>query len=53
MQEHKLFREEWEERITNGYGERWGMLWEDAKMEYLKLTILRSRIRKEPSCGLV
>ena len=37
MQQHKLSREEWEERITNWYGEHRGMLREDAMMEYLKI----------------
>jgi len=36
-QQHKLSREEWEERITNWYGEHRGMLREDAMMEYLKI----------------
>jgi len=37
MQQHKLSREDWEERITNWYGEHRGMLREDAMMEYLKI----------------
>merc|ERR1712130_593503 len=37
MQQHKLSREEWEERITNWYGEHRGMMREDAMMEYLKI----------------
>ncbi|XP_076060401.1 moesin isoform X1 [Oratosquilla oratoria] len=37
MDQHKLTREEWEERITNWYHEHRGMLREDAMMEYLKL----------------
>jgi hypothetical protein len=37
MQQHKLSREEWEERITNWYTEHRGMLREDAMMEYLKI----------------
>jgi len=37
MQQHKLSREEWEERITNWYVEHRGMLREDAMMEYLKI----------------
>lgn len=37
MDQHKLTREEWEERITNWYKEHRGMLREDAMMEYLKL----------------
>ncbi|XP_059078790.1 moesin/ezrin/radixin homolog 1-like [Tigriopus californicus] len=37
MQQHKLTREEWEERITNWYMEHKGMLREDAMMEYLKI----------------
>ena len=32
-----LCREEWEERITNWYGEHRGILREDAMMEYLKI----------------
>ena len=36
MQQHKLTREEWEERITNWYMEHRGMLREDAMMEYLR-----------------
>jgi len=35
--QHKLSKEEWEERITNWYGEHRGMLREDAMMEYLKI----------------
>ena len=37
MDQHKLTREEWEDRITNWYKEHRGMLREDAMMEYLKL----------------
>lgn len=37
MQQHKLTRDEWEERITNWYMEHRGMLREDAMMEYLKI----------------
>lgn len=37
MQQHKLSREEWEERITNWYMEHKEMLREDAMMEYLKI----------------
>jgi len=37
MQQHRLSREEWEERITNWYMEHRGMLREDAMMEYLKI----------------
>ena len=37
MQQHKLSREEWEDRITNWYTEHRGMLREDAMMEYLKI----------------
>lgn len=37
MQQHKLSREEWEERITNWYMEHRSMLREDAMMEYLKI----------------
>jgi radixin len=36
-QQHKLSKEDWEERITNWYGEHRGMLREDAMMEYLKI----------------
>jgi len=37
MDQHKLSREEWEERIITWYHEHKGMLREDAMMEYLKL----------------
>lgn len=37
MHQHKLSRDEWEERITNWYMEHRGMLREDAMMEYLKI----------------
>merc|ERR1711962_416241 len=37
MQQHKLSRDEWEERIITWYHEHKGMLREDAMMEYLKL----------------
>ena len=37
MQQHKLSRAEWEDRITNWYHEHRGMLREDAMMEYLKI----------------
>jgi len=37
MSQHRLSREEWEERITNWYMEHRGMLREDAMMEYLKI----------------
>lgn len=37
MDQHKLDREQWEERITTWYHEHKGMLREDAMMEYLKL----------------
>jgi len=37
MQQHKLSKEDWEQRITNWYGEHRGMLREDAMMEYLKI----------------
>jgi len=37
IEQHKLSREEWEDRITNWFGEHRGMLKEDAMMEYLKI----------------
>merc|ERR1712141_728211 len=37
MAQHRLSREEWEERISNWYMEHRGMLREDAMMEYLKI----------------
>lgn len=37
MSQHKMNKEEWEERITNWYSEHRGMLREDAMMEYLKI----------------
>jgi len=37
MDQHKLDRKQWEERITTWYIEHKGMLREDAMMEYLKL----------------
>jgi len=38
MDQHKLDRKQWEERITTWYQEHKGMLKEDAMMEYLKLS---------------
>ncbi|KAL4232810.1 hypothetical protein ACF0H5_007496 [Mactra antiquata] len=35
--QHKLTRDQWEERIKNWYAEHQGMLREDAMMEYLKI----------------
>lgn len=35
--QHKLSREQWEERITNWWAEHKGMAREDAMMEYLKI----------------
>merc|ERR1711899_655930 len=37
MAQHRLSREEWEERISNWYMEHRGMMREDAMMEYLKI----------------
>lgn len=37
MDQHKLNREQWEERITNWWAEHKGMPREDAMMEYLKI----------------
>ncbi|KAG1677011.1 Moesin/ezrin/radixin 1 [Nymphon striatum] len=37
MDQHTMSKEEWEERISNWYGEHKGMLREDAMMEYLKI----------------
>jgi len=37
MQQHKLSRDEWEDRISTWYMEHRGMLREDAMMEYLKI----------------
>lgn len=37
LSQHKMNKEEWEERITNWYSEHRGMLREDAMMEYLKI----------------
>ncbi|XP_078699310.1 radixin-like isoform X5 [Branchiostoma floridae x Branchiostoma belcheri] len=37
IDQHKMTREQWEERITNWYAEHNGMLREDAMMEYLKI----------------
>ncbi|KAI1301649.1 Moesin/ezrin/radixin -like protein 1 [Halotydeus destructor] len=37
MEQHKLSREQWEERITNWWAEHKGMPREDAMMEYLKI----------------
>lgn len=37
LSQHKMSKEDWEERITNWYGEHKGMLREDAMMEYLKI----------------
>lgn len=35
--QHKMSKEQWEERITNWWGEHKGMLREEAMMEYLKI----------------
>lgn len=37
LDQHKLTREQWEERITNWWKEHKGMAREDAMMEYLKI----------------
>lgn len=37
IEQHRLSREQWEDRITNWHGEHRGMLKEDAMMEYLKI----------------
>jgi len=37
IDQHKMTKEEWEERIANWYAEHRGMLREDAMMEYLKI----------------
>lgn len=37
MDQHKLTRDQWEERITNWWAEHKGMPREDAMMEYLKI----------------
>lgn len=37
IEQHKLTREQWEERITKWFAEHRGMLKEDAMLEYLKL----------------
>lgn len=37
MDQHKLSREQWEERITNWWAEHKGMPREDAMMEYMKI----------------
>lgn len=37
VEQHKLTREQWEERIVNWYAEHKGMLREEAMMEYLKI----------------
>ncbi|RWS13426.1 moesin/ezrin/radixin 1-like protein [Dinothrombium tinctorium] len=37
MDQHKMSREQWEERITNWWSEHKGMAREDAMMEYLKI----------------
>jgi len=37
LDQHKLSREQWEERITNWWAEHKGMPREDAMMEYLKI----------------
>ena len=37
VDQHKLTREQWEERIVTWYGEHKSMLREDAMMEYLKI----------------
>merc|ERR1712142_957845 len=35
--QHQMSKDQWEERITNWWGEHIGMLREDAMMEYLKI----------------
>jgi radixin len=37
LDQHKMNKEQWEERICNWYAEHKGMLREDAMMEYLKI----------------
>ncbi|EGD73066.1 RDX protein [Salpingoeca rosetta] len=37
LEQHRLSRAQWEERITNWYAEHRGMLREDAILEYLKI----------------
>lgn len=37
IEQHKLTKEQWEDRITNWFVEHRGMLREDAMMEYLKI----------------
>ncbi|CAC5380861.1 RDX [Mytilus coruscus] len=37
MEQHKMTKDQWEERITNWWSEHQGMLREDAMMEYLKI----------------
>eukprot|EP00054_Salpingoeca_dolichothecata_P012615 m.69953 g.69953 ORF g.69953 m.69953 type:complete len:598 (+) comp20032_c0_seq1:539-2332(+) len=37
LEQHKMTKEQWEERITNWYAEHRGMLREDAMLEYLKI----------------
>eukprot|EP00043_Microstomoeca_roanoka_P015795 m.158538 g.158538 ORF g.158538 m.158538 type:complete len:810 (-) comp16334_c4_seq3:369-2798(-) len=37
LEQHRLSRSQWEERITNWYAEHRGMLREDAMLEYLKI----------------
>nr|XP_042894484.1 radixin-like [Parasteatoda tepidariorum] len=37
MDQHKLSKEQWEERIMNWWAEHKGMPREDAMMEYLKI----------------
>jgi radixin len=36
-EQHRMSREQWEERVTNWYTEHRGMLREDAMLEYLKI----------------
>eukprot|EP00035_Acanthoeca_spectabilis_P021049 m.436010 g.436010 ORF g.436010 m.436010 type:complete len:573 (+) comp17927_c0_seq1:146-1864(+) len=36
--QHRMTRDQWEERVTNWYSEHRGMLREDAMLEYLKIT---------------
>lgn len=38
LEQHKMTREQWEDRIANWYAEHRGMLREDAMLEYLKIT---------------
>lgn len=60
LEQHKLTKEQWEERIQNWHEEHRGMLREDSMMEYLKIAqdlemygvnYFEIKIKRELNCG--